>query len=283
MTLIAKKTVHYTHPALLSPTNAITVTVIGAGGTGSAVMTGLAKIHVALRALHHPGLFVRLWDDDEVSTANLGRQLFAQSEVGLPKSVVLINRLNLFFGTNWKAVDQRFDKKTLIRLTDARYNDIVKPTEVSTNLFISCVDTVKARFEIAEIIQHCSKSTINQLNRPYYWLDLGNSKTTGQGILATVGNHTQPTLTHETAVNSLPFITAEFADLLTQSEDTDDTPSCSQAEALAKQDLFINPMIANLGCALIWSLFKEGKLENRGFFLNLGDLTSRPLKINSVA
>jgi hypothetical protein len=52
----------------------------------------------SLIELRHAGLQVRLWDDDIITSANLGRQRFAESETGLYKSVALINRVNRFSG-----------------------------------------------------------------------------------------------------------------------------------------------------------------------------------------
>jgi hypothetical protein len=80
-------------------------------------------------------------------------------------------------------------------------------------------------------------------------------------------------------VTSLPKVTDEFRLLLDESDKNDDTPSCSVAEALTKQDLFINPALANLGASLLWQLFREGMLFNRGFFLNLNDFRVQPLKV----
>lgn len=78
-----KTTVHFTDSALIQATNPITVNLIGAGGTGSQVLTALARINHALNEFNHAGLEVRLWDDDTVATANLGRQLFAGCELVL--------------------------------------------------------------------------------------------------------------------------------------------------------------------------------------------------------
>ena len=45
------KKIHYTDKYLLNPYHPVTVFVIGAGGTGSQVATGLARMSVALQAL----------------------------------------------------------------------------------------------------------------------------------------------------------------------------------------------------------------------------------------
>jgi len=80
-------------------------------------------------------------------------------------------------------------------------------------------------------------------------------------------------------VENLPFVTEEFGELLKQSETYDDTPSCSLAEALEKQDLFINSVLAQMGSSLLWNLFRNGMTENRGFFLNLKSFQSKPIKL----
>ena len=52
-------------------------------------------------------------------------------------------------------------------------------------------------------------------------------------------------------------------------DEKDSGPSCSLAEALEKQDLFINSMLAQAGCALLWKMIREGRTFYRGFYLNL--------------
>lgn len=262
-----KPYVHIVHEGLLNPTNPIAVNLIGAGGTGSQVLTALGRINHALVSMGHAGLFVRVFDDDTVSSANLGRQLFASAEIGLHKANALINRINRFFGTDWKAICER-------------YGDGFKEREWQAAITLSCVDTVAARFDIAGALkQYMKKSNQYYRNSPMYWIDFGNSKDSGQVILATIGDITQPASKKYETVSSLPFVTDEYANLLSVSEATDDTPSCSLAEALGKQDLFVNSCLANLGASLLWQMFKEGMLFNRGFFMNLKDFRTQPIKV----
>lgn len=258
-----KQAVHFSDNYLLNPTNPIMVNLIGCGGTGSQVLTCLARIHHALLALNHAGLMVRVYDDDVVTEANLGRQLFAGAEIGVNKAIALISRLNRFFGTSWKAIPCRFGKNT---------------HTAAATITISCVDTSAARFEIAEVIR---KQTEVRQHRdcPTYWMDFGNGRHTGQVILATVGEVKQPKSKIYKTVPKLPFVTDEFKALLEEAE-TDDTPSCSLAEALTKQDLFINSSLAQEGCGLLWDLFSEGFIEVRGFFKNLKTFRTQPILIN---
>ena len=261
--------VHFVDNVLLNPTNPISVNLIGAGGTGSQVLTALARMSHALTELNHAGLSVRLWDDDVITEANLGRQLFAESELGLHKSVALINRTNRFFGTDWKAETQKFEKDYLNNL----------PENATASIYISCVDSVKSRFEIAEILNELKIDKGYYRNQPKYWMDFGNSQYTGQVLLSTIGNIRQPNSEKYKTVENLPFLTEEFGELLKQSETQDDTPSCSLAEAMEKQDLYINSVLAQMGSSLLWNLFRNGLTENRGFFLNLKNFHSQPIKL----
>jgi len=262
--------VHIVDAYLLNPTNPIPVNIIGAGGTGSHMLTALAKINQSLITLGHPGFAVRIFDCDTVSPSNMGRQLFTTAEIGLNKAVCLINRVNRFFGTDWKAVAKRYDRFLLTHSKDQYY----------ACLTITCVDTVVSRFEIAEILtdQQESKKT-SAYNIPKYWVDFGNSQYTGQVILATVGTIKQPKSERYTPVGNLNFITKEFKNLLLEAEQTDDSPSCSLEDALGKQDLFINATLANIGASLIWNMLRDGIIENRGFFINLKAFITQPLKV----
>lgn len=262
-----KNKIHFTDPYLISPTNPIMVNLIGAGGTGSKVLTALMEMNHSLTALGHAGLTVRLWDDDTVTTSNLGRQRFAQSEVGLYKSVALINRANRFTGTDWKAETMKFERDSFGKL----------PSNAKASIYITCTDSADSRFEIADILKNGNQR--HHRDDPKYWMDFGNSQYTGQVILSTIGEIPQSKSEKYETVESLPFVTEEFGELLQESETKDDTPSCSLAEALEKQDLFINSALAQMGCSLLWNLFREGMTKKRGFFLNLKDFRAQPIPI----
>lgn len=262
-----KTAVHITDNYIINPPNPVRLNLIGAGGTGSQMLTALARINHALLNLNHAGLSVTVYDDDRISEANLGRQLFSESEIGLFKSVALVNRLNRFFGTNWKAKTHRFA------------DDLYHEDGYKANLYISCVDTAKSRFEISELLYDLSTGSGYDRERPLYWMDLGNSRDTGQVVLSTIGNIKQPESEKYNTVADLPFITEMFRDQLEQADKLDDTPSCSLAEALSKQDLFINSSVATLGASLLWQLFQQGMIFNRGMFVNLKSFITQPLKL----
>jgi PRTRC genetic system ThiF family protein len=265
-----KTAVHFVDNYLIAPTNPIAVNLIGAGGTGSKVLTALLEMNHSLIALGHAGLFVRLWDDDLITSANLGRQRFADCETGLYKSVALINRVNRWAGTNWKAETCKFESDSLQRMHE----------NVRATLTITCVDNVKARFEVAEILSTIHETYREHRDNPKYWLDFGNATHTGQVLLSTVGKIKQPDSEKYQAIENLPFITEEYGELLKQSEQQEDIPSCSLADALEKQDLYINASLTQMGCSLLWSLFRHGMTPYRGFFHNLKDFRTTPIKVD---
>jgi len=263
------KAIHIADPLLINPTNPVTVNLIGAGGTGSHMVMALAKIHASLMALGHPGLHVHLYDDDVVTEFNKGRQLFADAEVGLHKSVALINRVNRFWGANWKAVTSKYRSSDLMKL----------PNGGKANIFVTCVDNVPARFDVAEALKQLAQESRHDRDRPLYWLDCGNTQLTGQAILGTVTPVKQPQLEQYRTVDTLPMVTDEFGELLMASDTGEDTPSCSAAEALEKQDLFINPTLANEAASLLWKLLKDHNLFYRGFFKNMEDYRTEGIKV----
>jgi PRTRC genetic system ThiF family protein len=260
--------IHFTANSLIDPTNPVTVNLIGAGGTGHRILTELVRIHISLQAFGRPGLQVNVFDDDVITEANRGRQLFAPSEIGHFKSVILVNRINRCNGTNWKAVPERFGTKTLHLL----------PALGKANIYITCVDTVNARFDIAATLRKVCNNSRNDRAQPFYWMDLGNSRFTGQVLLATLTEIKQPDSERFRTVANLPKVTDEFKQLLQEADDHDE-PSCSQAEALKKQDLFVNPALAINGGELLWQLLSDGMIEYRGVFLNIKKFKTIPLKV----
>lgn len=216
----------------------VMVHVVGCGGTGSQVLTGLARLHLAMLSLGHPsGMHVKAYDFDEVTDANVGRQLFSPSDVGQMKSSVLVHRLNAFFGLDWEDKPFRY-----------RYE------QDSPDIIILCLDSRKSRHECRKVIE--------KLPLGCYVMDCGNEASTGQVIIG--GNGMK-----------LPWeLYPSLTDLRRKESDT---PSCSLAEALESQELFINQAVATYALNTLWMLFRNGGLDNQGVFINLKSGNTRPI------
>jgi PRTRC genetic system ThiF family protein len=234
----------------------IKVAVIGCGGTGSAILGGLPHLHQALVARGHPyGLQVTAYDGDRISETNCVRQPFSTGEIGLFKSVVLINRLNLFWGLEWKAEPKHVTKGHEI------------PNQF--DLVIGCVDTRSARAVIHEAV------TNTWCAIPYY-LDLGNSPDTGQFVLGQPLNRV-----NKRKAARLRSVAELFPEIVDPSLDDDSQPSCSAAEALERQHEFINQTLANHALALLSRLLRGEPLAYHGAFVNLATGAVVPLRADS--
>ncbi len=262
------KLVHYTDNYLINPQHPITVNLIGAGGTGSQVLTCLARLDVTLRALNHPGLFVTLYDPDDVTEANIGRQLFSYSDFGLNKAVCLVSRVNNFFGNDWKAVPELFPSSAKNAKEENR-----------SNITITCTDNVKSRLDMWKFLKAVRDiGSYTDYKTPLYWMDFGNAQTTGQVVLGTVQKKIpQPKSKQYKTVESLKVITEYVNYSSVKVEDSG--PSCSLAEALQKQDLFINSTLAQLGCNILWKMFRQGMIDNQGLYMNLDTMKVNPIPV----
>ncbi len=229
------------------------VAVVGCGGTGAALIGGLPFLHQALTAMGHPGLQVIVADGDRVSANNCVRQPFSESEIGLFKSTVLVNRLNLFWGLNWQASTEYVTRKT----------------QGSVDILISCVDTRTARFEIihSPLFKNCA-----------YWLDIGNTADGGQFVLGQPKNNRNRRTLHR-----LPTVAELFPEIANRAFDrSDDLPSCSAVEALKRQEAFINQTLAYHALSMLARLFRHSEIGYHGGFLNLAAGRLAPLRISTL-
>lgn len=246
------KSVEHTIPKCLLE-RAIRITVVGCGGTGSAIAAGLPYLHQAMIALGHPrGLDVTFVDGDRISSANCVRQPFSISEVGLYKSTVLATRINLFWGLGWVGVPEFLDEGW----------------DKQTDIIIGCVDSRKARNTLM-----ASAACWNS----HYWLDIGNNADTGQYVLG------QPDNRHSKTRHSLrlPTIADLFPEIIDPKLDQKDKlPSCSTIEALQRQEPFVNQTLANQALAMLARLFRYGTISYHGGFVNFATGRTSSLPVN---
>jgi sulfur-carrier protein adenylyltransferase/sulfurtransferase len=242
---------HTIHGELLR--HRVRVLVVGCGGTGSAIAAGLPFLHQAMIANgHHGGIHVTLIDGDTISPTNCVRQPFSRSEIGHYKSVVLVNRLNVFWGLDWQAVPRNLEKA--LRIDEA---DIV----------IGCLDTRAAR----AVIRDCTSNW----SRTDYWLDVGNNADSGQFVLGEPLNET-----NRRSRTRLRTVAELFPEIVDPELDNDGLPSCSAAEALERQEPFVNSTLAQHALALLARLFRYGTVSYHGGFISLSTGVSGRLPVD---
>lgn len=210
----------------------LSIVMIGAGGNGSELTSGLTRLHQGLTALGGAGLHITLIDDDEVEESNVVRQLFWPHEVGCNKAVALIHRTNMLMGTNWDAIPTRYTGKKL-----------------DCDLIITAVDNLEAR---RNVIKN---------NDGAFWLDLGCDKDQGQVILGRIGDNSLS--------DEYPCTVAHFPAMLEEQQEPVNVPSCSAADSLARQDLMINQTVAGAATNLLWKAFRGNEIPYNGVMIDL--------------
>ncbi|WP_341896419.1 PRTRC system ThiF family protein [Sphingobium sp. YR657] len=246
---------HYLRPSLGD--GAIKVLLVGCGGNGAQMLMGLASLDTALRAISPRSLDVTVVDDDTVSEANLGRQPFYRCDLGNSKAITLTERINIAHGLAWKAVHGR------------------APADISVagmDIVITCVDTAAVRRQIGAAIA-AGEPEFHNLRPPSYWMDLGNRATDGQFLIGC------PRQSSVDLPGRMPTVLEYFPELADESVAEDDAPSCSVAEALEKQSLFVNRVMSSHALALLFDLLGRGSIGHAGGFINLASGQAMPIAL----
>ncbi|MGI9376013.1 MAG: PRTRC system ThiF family protein [Tsuneonella suprasediminis] len=230
---------------------AIRILLVGCGGNGAQMLMGLASLDTALRAISSRSLHVTVVDDDIVTEANLGRQPFYRCDLGSSKARTLTERINLAHGLAWKAVHGRAPGAIGVEGTD---------------ILITCVDTASARRAIGAALGE-------ERNKPAYWMDLGNRASDGQFLIGCPGRPVAKDC------GRLPTVLEYFPELTDDSVPDDNAPSCSVAEALERQSLFVNRVMASHALALLFDLLGRGSIGHAGAFINLASGQAVPIPL----
>jgi len=239
----------------MGSTRPLRVLLVGAGGSGSAVLLQLPFLEQALRAWGQPGLAVTVMDPDTVSEVNVVRQPFSHVDIGSNKAICLVGRINMFWGFGWKAIPRYF---------------VDGPAGApECDLLISCVDTRKAR--------HLISQSFKKFRAPAYHLDLGNNASSGQYVLGQPHDVTVSARAQETRLPTVFELYPEIADI-TLGESM--LPSCSAVEALDRQEPFINQTLAVSSLAMLARLLRYGQISYHGGFYNAETGRIAPLLVD---
>ncbi len=163
-----------------------------------------------------------------------------EGSLSVPKAIVLVHRINSFWGLNWQGMQ-------------AHIQQITMGSEI--DVVIGCVDTRKAR---------CAIDAAVRKSRVLYWLDLGNSTSSGQFALGQPNN-----ALNRKKKDRLPTVAELYPEILAPDDKHDQQPACSAAEALTRQAPFINQNLAYQALAMLTQLLRRGSLSFHGGFCNL--------------
>ncbi len=217
------------------------------------MLARLARIDYALRQTGHPGLHVIAYDSDIVEANNVGRQLYTLCDVGEYKVVNAVNKVNMAFGLQWQGIPM---------------DELPDGEDVRANVIITCVDRASFRVQLGRSLQYPYKGF--EYNTMFYWLDMGNSRNTGQFVLGTLFDQERKIQREDfEMVDKLKNIIDFFSEL-----DALDTPvlqgtGCAYSDKLNEQSLFINDVLVAHASDCLFRLLYHKQIRKHGAFVNL--------------
>ncbi|WP_445768469.1 PRTRC system ThiF family protein [Rheinheimera sp.] len=223
----------------------LNIVVVGAGGTGSALLNKLFQLHMTMVNLGARGFKVTVYDDDTVSPSNIGRQAFWPCDLGANKANVLVERYNRFGDIAWQGVAGKFDGDV------DRYGGTV---------IFGCVDNVDARKLIHGVMQ----------KEEVVWIDCGNDSRSAN-VMMGVNAKTNGKKVYLPSIYDL--FKTQMDDVNVQPE-----PSCSTAEAIARQEYGINDLAAGQAVQMLWQLIRHGKVDYQGVTVDLASGSTTPIQ-----
>jgi len=134
------------------------------------------------------------------------------------------------------------------------------------DILIGCVDTRVARRAIDRFALR---------SRVLYWLDLGNNASSGQFVIGQPNN-----FANRKKKDRLLTVAELYPEIVSRKRNEDDQPSWSAAEALTRQEPFINQNLASQALAMLTQLLRRGSLSYQGGFCNLATGQLVPLPIS---
>ena len=278
-------------PVVPYQTSKLRLLVVGAGGTGSWVCQHLARLVwdfnrswalVQDEKPRHASLTIV--DFDYVEAGNIkARQNFCPAELGLPKAKVLAHRYGLAFGM---ADDE-------IAAVVAPFSpDLVQNRFDELTILVGCVDTAKARSEIAACVRNKNSYAPTQERVPMvWWVDSGNGLHSGQVVM---GNTTRLDVLQgalrDPACLRLPSPDLLHPELLVpqpdELEESQQKLSCKDLVLLGEPEMKQSRTINNHMAALVYGyveMLVYGGATTFATYTDLRSMTSRSLETTPEA
>jgi PRTRC genetic system ThiF family protein len=232
----------------------VTITLVGCGGTGSHIASGLVSIAQALRD-RSIAVDMTFIDPDRVEQKNVGRQLFSAGDVGEAKAEVLAGRLNAAFGERIMSAVRPLE--TLDILSGIPQRDVL-------HLVIGAVDNPAARAMIADVVKAAQGGL--------WWLDCGNENHSGQVLLGNTA--TNAALRGAIAlglIDLLPAPSVVYPDLVKtpkKARQPKRGSSCAELTASGDQSLMINRLMAAYALSMLTDFLVTRDLRYFGVALD---------------
>ena len=246
--------------------------LVGCGGTGSFLAGSLARL---ARVLIESGrkTNVAFIDPDRVEEKNLGRQNFAEAELGYFKAATLAARFSAAWGLEIQAVTTPFDHRMIT--LDWR----------TLTIIAGAVDNAAARRELAQTLTHNYRHEAPRI----WWCDAGNFEEAGQVLLGSAVTHEDLKGAFITPglCRALPSPALQHPELLEArpEERSGHHLSCAELALLNSQFLMVNQRVAAEAADFIARLTLGRGLRRYATYFNLpsGSARSRYITPEEVA
>lgn len=245
-------------PFIVPNTPEITIALVGCGGTGSHIAQALARLSSHCQDTNGPFVQLVFIDGDTVEQKNVGRQLFAASDIGKNKAQTLAARFSAVFGISIVAFPHMLEKVTRI----ANPNGY--------GILVGAVDGASGRRAIA--------SQLGSYNWKA-WIDCGNHESSGQIVCGTTQSkdrmHASLQLGMCVALPTAPLLYPE----LLKDAPVQRRADCAAAALDNAQSLMVNQMMAAICGQYLYDLVIHRRLTR---FRTVVDLESLSMRSDAI-
>ena len=249
---------------LLPDEKNIFLCLVGCGGTGSWLAPAVVRVGKVLRERFEKKVRIRFYDPDQVEEKNIFRQNFCAAEIGANKAESLAERYGLAWGVEIEAVAGKLDPSPC--------------AEEELNIIIGCVDNWQGRRSI--FFKSGSKST--------WWLDSGNSKSSGQILLGSCkAAKIKNSFKFDGICTWLPAPAVQHPELIEEPEleevAEDENLSCAEMALRDSQGLAINQRMAAEAADYLVRMLITKDLHKYATYIDLESGTTRSKYITEEA
>ncbi len=221
------------------------IILAGCGGIGAYVAQHVGRL---MRVIYesNKGVHLTLCDPDIVEEKNIGRQLFCDAEVGVPKAEALARRYGQAWGLNCSHVVAEFDESLILGCDQT--------------VIVGCVDNARARSQMHEVLQSNEGSQLQ-----CWWLDCSNGRDVGRVLLGNAHSYEEMkgAFPDRKTCTALPSPALQYRDLLVpREEELDESDlSCAELVARGEQSLHVNARVAVEGVITLTQLLVTQDLK----------------------
>ncbi len=226
---------------VLDEVDEVLITLVGVGGTGSALAIDLARLVYHARGMGQ-GVRLQLVDGDHVEAKNVGRQQFGECEIGENKAVSMAQRLSEWLGLEIVATPNPW------KLDDA---PLISGSYSHRRILVGAVDNAEAR----QVLNHL------QQKLGCWWVDVGNDEMSGQLLVGNKSIIDQVELDNKLGLaNGLPSPAVQRPGLLVKRVGEVPATDCALGMLRGDQSLNVNRMMAVHAAQAVYALVMEREI-----------------------